>query len=285
MHGLRERRNVPGDIIEVEGRSPSATQRIEALASKIESETRQTRLACRFPERQKVRGSSAQTVRADQDSGSLSGGQPTFTGKSGSVRRGPIETHNARFGLLLRTLRKQFRPMRISLLNLLAFCATLATVVAGRLDLAVIQFPEEKTPAQLEGALAKVTLFELTHADRTRSTESYLKGGYVLFAQRFPASPGTGFWTSTRLKNASAEVQGRLEADSVSFSIALTEGVRAGLRTFQKRAYAGTAALPPGVPHLLAIRQARGQSPNVTKGQAKMESYQLTTVVVGQYTH
>jgi len=175
--------------------------------------------------------------------------------------------------------------MRIILLNILAIYATLAGAVAGRLDLAIIQFPEEKTPADLEAALAKVNLFEMTNADRTRTTESYLKGGYILFAQRLPASPGSGFSTTTRLKNAAAEVEGRLGAGSVSFSISLTEGVRAGLRTFQKKVYAGSAVLPPGVPHLLSARQIRGRTPNIVKGQAKIESYQLTTVVVGQYTH
>ena len=182
-------------------------------------------------------------------------------------------------------LRKQFRPMRIILLYILAVFATLASVAAGRLDLAIIQFPEEKTPAELEAAVAKVNLFEMTNADRTRTTESYLKGGYVLFAQRLPASPGSGFSTTTRLKNAAAEIEGRLGTGSVSFSISLTEGVRAGLRTFQKKVYAGSAALTPGVPHLLSVRQIHGRTPNIVKGQAKIESYQLTTVVVGQYSH
>ena len=59
MRGPRKRRNVPGDVSEVEGCSTPAMQRVEALSSQIESETRQTRRAHCFPKRQKVRGSPA----------------------------------------------------------------------------------------------------------------------------------------------------------------------------------------------------------------------------------
>ena len=170
------------------------------------------------------------------------------------------------------------------LVNLLAAYSTVATLVAGRLDVAIIQFPEEKAPAELENALAQVNLSEMTNADRTRTTQPYLKGGYVLFAQRLPASPGSSFWTATRLKNASAEVEGRLGAGSVSVSISLMEGVKAGLRTFQKKVYTGSGPLPPGSPRLLGIRQIRGRSPSIVKEQTKMKSYHLTTVVVAQYT-
>ena len=96
--------------------------------------------------------------------------------------------------------------MRSIIVSLLAAYSTVATLVAGRLDVAIIQFPEEKATAELESTLAKVNLFEITNADRTRTTQPYLKGGYVLFAQRLPASPGSRFSTATRLKNASAEV-------------------------------------------------------------------------------
>jgi hypothetical protein len=74
--------------------------------------------------------------------------------------------------------------MRSMFVNLLAAYSTVATLVAGRLDVAIIQFPEEKAPAELESALAKANLSEMTNADRTRTTQPYLKGGYVLFALR-----------------------------------------------------------------------------------------------------
>jgi len=173
--------------------------------------------------------------------------------------------------------------MRTILVNFIAACSGLATLIAGRLDVAVIQFPEEKAPTELESALAKVDLFEMTNADRTRTTHPYLKGGYVLFAQRFPASLGSSFSTVTRLKNASADVEGHLGGGSISVSISLMEGVRAGLRTFQKKVYTGSGPLPPGSSHVLGVRQIRGRSPSVVKGQTKMESYFLTIVVVAQY--
>jgi hypothetical protein len=174
--------------------------------------------------------------------------------------------------------------MRTILFRLLVAFSTVASLVAGRLDVAIIQFSEEKTAAELESALAKVNLFEITNADRTRTTERYLKGGTVLFAQRFPVSPGSNFQTTTRLKNASADVEGRLEVGRLSVSIALTEGIRAGLRSFQKKVYAGSGPLHPGPPKLLSVRQASGRFPRITKGQTKMESYHLTTIVVAQYS-
>ncbi len=173
--------------------------------------------------------------------------------------------------------------MRSIIVGLLAAYSTVATLVAGRLDVAIIQFPEEKTPAELDSTLAKVNLFEITNADRTRTTQPYLKGGYVLFAQRLPASPGSRFATATRLKNASAEVEGQLGAGSVSVSITLMEGVKAGLRTFQKKVYSGSGALPPGSPRVLGVRQIRGRFPSIVKGQTKMESYNQTTVIIAQY--
>jgi hypothetical protein len=65
--------------------------------------------------------------------------------------------------------------------------------LAGQLDVAVIQFPAEKSLAEHQSAFATVNLFEMTNADRTRTANPYLKGGNVLFAQRFPVAPGPGF--------------------------------------------------------------------------------------------
>jgi hypothetical protein len=173
--------------------------------------------------------------------------------------------------------------MRSIIVSLLAAYSTVAALVAGRLDVAIIQFSEEKTPAELDSTLAKVNLSEITNADRTRTTQPYLKGGNVLFAQRLLASPGSSFSTATRLKNSSAEVDGKLGAGSVSLSISLMGGVRAGLRTFQKKVYSGSGALPPGSPRVLGVRQIRGRFPSIVKGQTKMESYHQTTVIIAQY--
>ena len=79
--------------------------------------------------------------------------------------------------------------MRTVVVNLLATYAGLVTLLAGQLDVAVIQFPEQKSLAELQSAFATVNLLELTDSDRTRTTNAYLKGGNVLFAQRLPAVP------------------------------------------------------------------------------------------------
>ena len=138
--------------------------------------------------------------------------------------------------------------MRTVLVNILAACSSFVTLLAGQLDVAVIQFPEEKNPTELQSAFATVDLFELTDADRTRSSNAYLKGGYVLFAQRLRAVPGSSFSTATRLKNSSASVTGRLDHASTALSISLVEGIKAGLRAFGKKVYTGSGPLPPGHP-------------------------------------
>jgi hypothetical protein len=58
--------------------------------------------------------------------------------------------------------------------------------------------------------------------------------------------PGSQFSTSTRLKNSSADVEVNLGAGTISVAISLMEGVKAGLRSFQKKVYTGSGPLPPG---------------------------------------
>lgn len=174
--------------------------------------------------------------------------------------------------------------MRTILVCLLAVSASLANLSAGRLDVAVIQFPEEKTPEGLNAALANVNLFEMTNSNRTMTKESYLKGGYVLFTQSLLVTPGSAFSSVTRIKNERADVQGRYAGGSLTLSIELMEGVKAGLRSFQNKLYSGSASLPAGSPNVLSIRRIKGKAPQVIKGQAKMERYDLTTAVIAQYT-
>ena len=234
---------------EIDSRSRAAprrrTVRIVALAPQIECETGQPRLVQRFAKRLEVRRRPAQAVNANQRAACLPTRQPLLAGKDYTVRRLPIEMHCTEIRIAFPRLAQAISPMRSIIVSLLAAYSTVATLVAGRLDVAIIQFPEEKAPAELESALAKVNLSEMTNADRTRTTQPYLKGGYVLFAQRLPASPGSSFSTATRLKNASAEVEGQLGAGSVSVSISLMEGVKAGLRTFQKKVYSGFWSASP----------------------------------------
>jgi hypothetical protein len=174
--------------------------------------------------------------------------------------------------------------MRTLLACLLAVSASLCPLFAGRLDVAVIQFPEEKTPGELDAALARVNLFEMTNSNRTMTRESYLKGGYVLFAQSLLVNPGSEFGSTTRLKDERADVKGRYAGGSLSISIDLSEGVKAGLRSYQNKIYSGSGSLPAGVPTVISIRRIKGKSPQVIKGQARMEQYDLTTALIAQYT-
>ena len=52
--------------------------------------------------------------------------------------------------------------MRTVFVNILATCSSLVTLLAGQLDVAVIQFPEQKSLAELQSAFATVNLFEMT---------------------------------------------------------------------------------------------------------------------------
>ena len=174
--------------------------------------------------------------------------------------------------------------MRTILLSLLAVVAATFNVSAGRLDMAVVQFPEPKTPEELNAALANVSLHEITDADRTRTSEPYLKGGYVIFAQSIGVAPGAKFSSVTRLKNDRVDVEGQLGSGKVSISITTVEGVKAGLRTIESRIYTGSGPLASSAPQVLSIRQIKGKAPYVEKGQAKMRSYDLTTVLIAQYT-
>jgi len=152
---------------------------------------------------------------------------------------------------------------------------TLTNLTAGRLDIAVIQFPGEKTPEGLATAFAGVNLSEITNANRTITKEPCLQGGYVLYAQSM---------TATLIKDSRADLEGQLGSGSLSVAISLTEGVKAGLRSFEKKNYAGSGPLPAGVPHVLSIKQIHRKSSSVVKGQAGIERSNLTTVVVAQYT-
>jgi hypothetical protein len=79
--------------------------------------------------------------------------------------------------------------MRTIVVNLLTACFGTAALFAGRLDVAVVQFPEEKAPAELEQALVNANLFQMTNADRTRTAHPFLKGGSVLSHGVFSPCP------------------------------------------------------------------------------------------------
>jgi len=174
--------------------------------------------------------------------------------------------------------------MRKLLAILAPVVLTLSNLSAGRLDVAVIQFPEEKTPEELAVAFSGESLYEMTNSNRTMTKESYLKGGYVLFAQSLAATQGANFSTATRIKDTRADIEGRLGAGTVSVTISLMEGVKAGLRNFERKNYAGSGPLRSGVAQILSMKQTKITSPTVVKGQAKVDRSMMTTVVVAQYT-
>ena len=174
--------------------------------------------------------------------------------------------------------------MRKLIAVLAPFLLTMANLTAGRLAVAVIQFPEEKTLEELSTAFSAERLSEMTNANRTLTQEASLKGGYVLFAQSLAASPGSSINSATRIKDTRADIEGQLGSGRVSLTISLMEGIKAGLRSFQKKTYAGSGPLPAGAPRILSMKQIKGKAPSHVKGQTTMERYNLTIVVVAQYT-
>jgi len=166
-----------------------------------------------------------------------------------------------------------------SFLALLAFALT---AHAGQLDLAVIQFPELKTAKELDAALANVSLAEITNSNRTMTSESYLKGGYVIFAQSLPSS--AQFASSTRISNSRADVEGRFSGNQMNVNITLSEGVEAGLRRYSSRTYSASAPLSPGQPRVLSIRQVSGRTAAVIKGQSKIKDTNFCSAIIAQVT-
>jgi len=151
---------------------------------------------------------------------------------------------------------------------------------ASQLDLAIVQFPEVKTVEELNAALANVNLAELTNSNRTMTSESYLKGGYVVFAQSLPSS--AQFASSTRISNNRADVDGKISGNTIAVTITLGEGVDAGLRRFSSRTYQANSSLAPGQPRILSLRQISGKSAVVTKGQSSIKETNFCSVIIGQ---
>lgn len=162
----------------------------------------------------------------------------------------------------------------------IALLALPLVAAASQLDLAIIQFPEVKTAEELDAALANVNLAEITNSNRTMTKESYLKGGYVIFAQSIPASGQ--FASSTRISDNRAEVRGSLSGSTINVSVTLSEGVDAGLRRFSSRTYEASAPLAPGQPRVLSIRQVSGKSTITIKGQATVKETSFSSAIIGQ---
>lgn len=159
-----------------------------------------------------------------------------------------------------------------------------SSVLAGRLDIAVLQFSDARDPDAVAAALQQVNLLEITNSDRTETNVPALRGGNVVFVQSLGV-PGNGlFANSTRLSNQRADVSGSLKSGVLSVEITIEEGVDVGLRKFTRRSYSGSGSVANRGVQLLSVKQSKGRTQTAIKGQAKLTSYDFTTIVVGQYT-
>ena len=162
----------------------------------------------------------------------------------------------------------------------LVFLFQTFSAFATQLDLAVVQFPEVKTAAELNTALAGLNLAEITNADRTITSIPYLQGGRVLFCRSAPSTATLN--SSTRLENSRAEVTGEYKNNSLHVEIRLSEGVDAGLRRFSSRLYSGSAPLSTGSPRVLAVRIITGKTNSVSKGKAEVKETVTCHVILAQ---
>ncbi len=169
-------------------------------------------------------------------------------------------------------------------LALLVAAVLPASVFAGRLDIAIIQFTDARSQGDLAAGLAKVDLFKVTDSDSTETSEPALRGGHVIFAQSLPATPGASFTTSTRLTNQRADVSGSLSGSNLAVEITILEGVKVGLRKFQQSSYSASGSVAGGVPVIIGIKQSSGKTQSAIKGKAKVISYDFTSVIVAHYT-
>lgn len=164
-------------------------------------------------------------------------------------------------------------------LALLFLCLLTSAASAQQIDLAVIQFPEPKTAEELNAALAGTSLVEITNSDRTMTSSPLLKGGTVLFAQ----SGGLGiFGSSTRLGAQRADVSGSYRSGRLQVRIELSEGVKAGLRSFSSRTFQGTEAIAPGSPRVIGLRTITRKTQSATKGVMQVGEVTTTNAILAQ---
>jgi len=168
-------------------------------------------------------------------------------------------------------------------ISLIAFLASIGSSLAGHLEIAVIQYPEARDPSALAQALSQVDLAKLVDGDTTRTRDPILKNGRVIFTQGFPANRGSAFRSTTRMGAFRSDVEGRLGRSDIDFGVSVTEGVQAGLRSFQRRKYSGAGKLPTGPATIVSLQQGQGKSPYIVRGKSKVEKYSFTMAVIAQY--
>lgn len=164
-------------------------------------------------------------------------------------------------------------------LVLLFLCLQSLAALAGQIDLAVIQFPEPKTEADLNAALAGTQLADLTDSDRTITRHPLLRHSNVLFAQSTSTS---ALNSSTRLGAVRADVRGTYRSGRLDIRIDLSEGVQAGLRSFSSRTYQGSALISPGSPKVVSLRIITKKTNTAVKGVPKVEESTTCHAVIAQ---
>ena len=150
---------------------------------------------------------------------------------------------------------------------------------ASEIDLALIQFPEPKTAETLNEALKKVDLSAITNSDRTTTKEPSLQYGSVLFTQHTDSS---NLITSIRLRDVRADVSGSYKNGRLDVQITISEGVDAGLRSFTKRVFQGTADLPLGSTRVISLRQIKRKSTVGEKGRSEVREIESTTALIAR---
>jgi len=158
------------------------------------------------------------------------------------------------------------------------------TAQAGRLDIFILQFIDDRDQASIEEALGKVDMLKVTNSDRTETSVKGLRGGNVIFVQSLPISAGQSFSSSTRLDIRRADVSGTLGGSSVSVRVTLMEGVKVGLRKYKEYVYEGAGAIGGGVPHLISIQRSSNKTMEMIKDRQRTITYDSTTIMVAQYT-
>ncbi|HEY8903873.1 MAG TPA: hypothetical protein VIM48_09200 [Chthoniobacterales bacterium] len=173
-----------------------------------------------------------------------------------------------------------------TLILLVALSTLVASqAIAGRLDIAIIQFTDGRDIDSVAEALKKTDLAQLADADKTQSNVRILQGGWVLFAQSIGVAPDSKFANSTRIGNSRADVSGSFSKGSIALTVQLTTGIKAGLRKFSEATYSGSGSIAGGSSQILSLSKSKGQSLSLIKGlPAQTVDYNCTNLLVARYT-
>lgn len=173
-----------------------------------------------------------------------------------------------------------------TLILLVALSTIVASqAIAGRLDLAIIQYTDGRNIDSVADALKKADLAQLADADKTQSKVGILQGGWVLFAQSIGVASESKFANSTRIGNSRADVSGSLSKGSIAVTVQLTSGIKAGLRKFSEATYSGSGSIASGSCQILSLSKSKGQSLSLIKGlPAQTVDYNFTNLLVARYT-